>query len=47
MNLPVMLCFHNSARILTALINISGTRYYKRQANKSAYNIFARKSISV
>jgi len=39
-SMPAMLCFHNFARILTALIHISVTMYHKRKAAKSAREVF-------
>jgi len=38
-NLPAMLCFHNSARILTAHTHIYVTMYHKGNAVKSARNV--------
>jgi len=38
-NLPAMQCLHNSARILTALINIHVTLHHKSKAVKSASKV--------
>jgi len=35
-----MLCFHNSARILTEGINSQVTKYHKDKAVKSAHKVF-------
>jgi len=44
-NLPAMLRIHNSARILTARINIQVTKYHKGKQPNVLTNHFTKKSI--
>jgi len=40
MNLPAILCLHNSARIVTALFNTQDKKYHKGKTAKPAHKSF-------